>query len=129
MKFIAEDDQLIVEFQGAEKFFAIKSRLIIPRESIVSLEWHPDFKFERRVIRLGGSDIPGVLYAGRYRGGGESYFLYLIKPRGGLPWFSGVFKSQNTLVIATQDYPYKQILLTCQPDIAAGLLNWQSTRG
>lgn len=123
MNFIAEDDRLIVEFAGAEKFWAVKRRLVIPRHNIVDLQWQPNYTLERPLWRLAGSDIPSILWAGRFYGGGQRYFLYVNSPHG-ITWFRRPKALQNILIIKTQDYPYRVILLTCQPDIGAGLLNW-----
>lgn len=123
MKFIAEDTELTIKLEGAEVFFGLKRQLVIPRNDIVNLEWQPDFTFTGKLWRVFGSGIPNVLYAGYFRAAGEPYYLYLHQPVG-VGWVSGVVRVQDTLVITTQDYRYKQIFLTCNPDVAAGLLNW-----
>ena len=123
MNFVAEDDQLAIKLDAVETFFGLKRRLVIPRASITNLEWQPDFVFSGRLWRVAGSGIPGVLYAGHFRANGAMYYLYLLRPIG-VGWVNGIVKAQNVLIITTQDYRYKQILVTCEPDIAAGLLNW-----
>jgi hypothetical protein len=122
MKFIAEDDELTIELQGAEKFWALKSKLVIPRANITDLQWQPNFTAPR-TWRLAGTDLPGNLWAGRFYGSGQKYFLYVHNPRG-LTWFRRPSQLQNILSLTTHDYPYAHILLTCQPDIGASLLNW-----
>jgi hypothetical protein len=123
MKFFADDNQLIVTLEGAEVFFGLKRQLIIPRSSIVNLEWQPALNFTERIWRVAGAGIPGVLYAGHFRGNGQRYYLYLRRPRG-ISWAGNPIEAENVLVITTQHYPYAQILLTCEPDIGASLLNW-----
>jgi hypothetical protein len=123
MKFDVAADHLTVTLQGMEIFFGLRRRLTIPRANIVNLEWQADSGLEGRLWRLAGTDIPTVLYAGYFRGNGQKYYLYLQNPRG-LTWLSTPIITQNTLLITTWDFPYKQILLTCQPDIGASLVNW-----
>ena len=123
MKFIAEDDTLTIKLEGWEVFFGLKRELVIPRGSITSLEWHEDFIFDKKIWRTFGSGIVGVLYAGHFRGGGVRYFLYVRRPLG-ITWLNGNFRAQNVLLITTQDYAYKQIILTSDEAIAAGLINW-----
>lgn len=123
MKFIAEDDLLTVKLQGMEMLLGFKRRLVIPRGDIINLEYQPDFVFRGKLWRMAGSGIPGVLYAGHFRADGSNYYLYLLRPVG-VGWVNGVVQAQSVLVITTQDYAYRQVLLTCDPDIAAGLLDW-----
>lgn len=123
MKFIAEDTTLTIKLTGAEIPLGLKRRLVIPRANISSIEWQPDFSFTGKLWRVAGAGIPGVLYAGHFRAAGQFYYLYLYQPVG-VGWVNGVVRARNVLVITTQDYTYKQILLTCNPDVAAGLLNW-----
>jgi hypothetical protein len=123
MKFIAEDSELIIILEGWEIVFGLKRKISIPRDCITSLEWQEDYTFDTHIWRAGGAGIPGVLYAGHFFGGGHRYFLYLLNPRG-WNWAKSVIITQNTLVITTQDFAYKQLLLTCKADIGAELINW-----
>ena len=123
MKFIVQDNSLVLKLQRSEQFFGFKRRLVIPRENITSLEWHGLYTFTDRIWRAWGTGMPGLLYAGHFRGGGERYFLYLHKPHG-VSWVQGSIVSQNTLVITTHDYPYKQVLVTCPPDKGIELVSW-----
>ena len=123
MKFIAEDDALTVKFQGTEVLLGLKRQLVIPRASITSLDWQPQFTFRGKLWRVAGAGLPGLLYAGHFRAAGDLYYLYLYQPVG-VGWVNGAVRAQNVLVITTQGYHYKQIFLTCNPDVGAGLLNW-----
>lgn len=123
MKFIADEDALTIKLQGIEIALGLKRRLVIPRVAITSLEWHEEYVFAPRVWRVGGAGIPGVIFAGHFRGGGEKFYMYLQNPRG-WNWTGAGIISRNTLVITTQEFPYKQVLLSCQPDIGASLINW-----
>jgi hypothetical protein len=127
MKFVASDQDLTITLEGVEVFFGLKRRLVIPRSSITGLEWRPDFIFEGKLWRMVGSGIPGLLYAGHFRADGQRYYLYLQQPTG-VGWVNGIIRAQNVLVITTQDFGYKQIFLTCNPEVGAGLLNWWHQR-
>jgi hypothetical protein len=123
MKFILEEEQLVIELEGVEKFFGLKNRLNIPEEKITGLEWHSEMTYDERIWRVAGTGIPGVLYAGHFRGHGDWYYLYLHQPHG-ISWVDGAIIAQNTLVITTIDFPYRQILVTCLPEIGEQLVRW-----
>jgi hypothetical protein len=124
MKFLAEDDTLTITLDAVESFFALKHRLVIKRQDIVNLTWQPELTVNGRLWRFGGTDIPGALYAGHFKGGGQRYFLYIRNPRGGLTWTTNPLLFQNCLSITLKDRFHQQVLLTCDPDIGASLLNW-----
>jgi phosphatidylserine/phosphatidylglycerophosphate/cardiolipin synthase-like enzyme len=67
-----KDDLLLVDIQGADKLWVLKSRLEIPLAHVASAapaeaearEW-------LHGIRLGGTHIPGVISAGRFYSHGK----------------------------------------------------------
>lgn len=122
MKFLAEDNQLTITFHGWEAFFALRRKLVIPRGQVTNLEWQPNFQLQKRIWRLAGTDIPLSLWAGIFYGNGKRYFFYVQHPPS-LTWYPKG-NLQNILSIKLQDNFYQQLLLTCDPDIGAGLLNW-----
>jgi hypothetical protein len=126
MKFIAENDQLTIRLENIEVLLGLKRALIMPRASIVDLNWYPEYSFDKKVYRMAGAGIVNILYAGHFRGSGLRYFFYLRNPRG-ISWANSDITSNNTLVITLQDYPYAQVLVTCQPDIGAQLMKWWRT--
>lgn len=122
MKFIAKDGALTIKLEGFEILAGLRRKLVIPRQKIVNLTWQPVFATNKREIRLGGTGLPGVLYAGNWWGRGGWYFLYVQQPQG-YP-LSGGLSAPNVLRLQLTDYTYTEIWLTCQPDIGAGLMNW-----
>jgi len=124
MKFMPNDDSLTIEFQGGEMLLALKRRLVIPRENIVDLKWLPEYDYQGMLLRIGGTGMPKVLYAGRFFDvrTKERLFLYVRRPESFK--FSGSVAGANMLVIKTNDFPYAEVLLTCEPDIGASLMNW-----
>jgi hypothetical protein len=76
-----KDDLLIVDIEGADKLWALKSRLEIPLANMASVapaetearEW-------LHGIRLGGTHIPGVISAGRFYSHGKWVFWDVHDP-------------------------------------------------
>lgn len=125
MRFVAEDDALIIKLQGAEVLWGLRRKIVIPRDKITSLAWTPQFSYEgERFFRLGGTGAPGLLYAGNFRSAEGWYFLYVQKPKGPNWLTGGTFTAPDILDIGTQDFKYKRIMLSCRPDIGASLINW-----
>lgn len=72
---------LIVHIRGADRFFALKSQLEVPLEHIAGVEatvpeahqiWHG--------LRVGGTNLPGVITAGRFIHHGEWAFWDVHDP-------------------------------------------------
>lgn len=124
MKFVAEDDKLMILLHGWEVFASLKRKIVVPRSCIRSLDWQPEFVHRGSLIRLVGLGLPGALYAGRYIGNGLRYFIYMQKPRG-ISWVStGQVSAPNILDIETIDFRYKRLLLSCSPEIGPQLVQW-----
>ena len=73
---------LIVHIRGADRFFAMQSRLEVPLEHIASVE--PAADEARQVwhgLRMGGTNVPGVITAGRFVEQGEWAFWDVHDPR------------------------------------------------
>ena len=73
-------DTLVVHIRGADKFWAMASRLEVPLQHISSVEQNPA---EAREIWHGfrvGSNIPGVVTAGRFLQHGEWAFWDVHDP-------------------------------------------------
>lgn len=69
------ENKLIVHIRGVDKFFALASRLEVPLEHISSVEVNPD---ETHQIWHGlrvGTNLPGVITAGRFlQSGGWAFW-------------------------------------------------------
>jgi len=111
MKIFTRSGALHIEFQGFERFWALKRRLVIPFENISSLEFHDTWQRPNSGawLRLGGTFLPRILMAGRYRYTSEQYFAYVSKITGsGL----GEIGARNVAVITTHDYAFKQLFIS-----------------
>ena len=74
-------DRLIVHIRGADKFFALATRLEVPLAHISTVEVNP--AEAHRVfhgLRMGGTNLPGVITAGRFVQGGEWAFWDVHDP-------------------------------------------------
>jgi hypothetical protein len=72
---------LVVHIRGADQFFALKSQLEVPLQHIAGVDVRPP---EARQIwhglRLGGTNLPGVITAGRFLQHGEWAFWDVHDP-------------------------------------------------
>jgi hypothetical protein len=123
MQFLAEDDKLTITLEGMEVFWALKRRLVMPRSQIADLNWQARLQLPQRMLRLAGTDLPGILWAGRFIGEGNRYFLYVQRPTG-VTWSRNPQPMRNVLVISLRAARYAQIMVTCQPEIGAQLQMW-----
>ncbi|MFJ4618890.1 hypothetical protein [Streptomyces sp. NPDC088812] len=71
---------LIAEFQGLDKLWALKSRLEIPLAHVRGATHDPGIAREPKGVRTGGTSLPGVITAGRFRRDGERLFWDVKNP-------------------------------------------------
>lgn len=74
-------DTLVVNIDGADKLWALKSRLAIPLANVLGArEARDEARRWLHGIRLGGTHLPGVIYAGRFFSHGEMVFWDVHDP-------------------------------------------------
>jgi hypothetical protein len=74
-------DSLIVDIEGADKLWALKSRLEIPLANVVGADTaEAEAREWLHGIRLGGTHIPGVISAGRFYSHGKWVFWDVHDP-------------------------------------------------
>jgi hypothetical protein len=72
---------LVVHINGADQFFALKSRLEVPLEHVAGVEASvPEARQIWHGLRMGGTNLPGVITAGRYLQHGEWAFWDVHDP-------------------------------------------------
>jgi hypothetical protein len=72
---------LVVHVVGADRFWALKSRLEIPIENVVSAQPASDEAHRwLHGLRVGGTHIPGVISAGRFYSHGQLVFWDVHDP-------------------------------------------------
>ncbi|HEY7294850.1 MAG TPA: hypothetical protein VH916_07395 [Dehalococcoidia bacterium] len=98
------DGTLSIIMEGMDKLWALKSRLDIPLEHVVSVAHDPaQAKRWPRGLRLPGSFIPGVLTAGSYWKSGHG---------DGDGWsFWDVHNAEQAIVIETNHEHYKRVVV------------------
>jgi hypothetical protein len=72
---------LIVHIRGADQFFALKSQLEVPLEHVASVDPSPSEAHQIwHGLRVGGTNLPGVITAGRFVQHGEWAFWDVHDP-------------------------------------------------
>jgi len=77
---LVDGDQLIVEVEGLDKLWSLKSRLVIPLANIRGATDDPGIIKERKGLRFPGTHVPGVITAGSFRTDGEWVFWDVRDP-------------------------------------------------
>ena len=77
-----EGDKLVVTMEGADKLWALRSRLDIPLAHVSDVRADATFARDHRYdgVKAGGARIPGVLTAGTFRQHGDWVFWDLHDP-------------------------------------------------
>ena len=75
-----DGDSLIVEIEGSDKLWALKSRLIIPLANVLGATADPGVINEPKGIRAPGAHVPGVITAGTFHIHGERVFWDVHDP-------------------------------------------------
>ena len=68
-------DDLIVEVEGMDKLWALKSRLTVPLANVRGATADPGIVREAKGVRAPGTHVPGVVVAGSFYTEGERVFL------------------------------------------------------
>jgi hypothetical protein len=72
---------LVVHITGADQFFALASRLEVPLEHIAGVDVRvPEAHGIFHGLRMGGTNVPGLITAGRFLQGGEWAFWDVHDP-------------------------------------------------
>ena len=75
------ENTLIVHIRGADRFFALASRLEVPLAHISSVEVNPAEAHQVwHGLRMGGTNLPGVITAGRFLQSGQWAFWDVHDP-------------------------------------------------
>ncbi|MEV1045679.1 hypothetical protein [Streptomyces sp. NPDC049916] len=69
-----QGQELVVEMEGLDKLWALKSRLTIPLAHVRGATMDPGILGEPKGIRAPGTHVPGVITAGTFHRDGEKVF-------------------------------------------------------
>jgi hypothetical protein len=79
-KVSTDGDHLVVEVEGLDKLWSLKSRLVIPLANIRGATVDPGIIKEPKGLRMPGTHVPGVITAGSFRTDGEWVFWDVRDP-------------------------------------------------
>ncbi|NUW41182.1 hypothetical protein [Nonomuraea rhodomycinica] len=75
-----DGDSLVVEIEGLDKLWALKSRLVIPLVNVRGATADPGIVGDPKGLRAPGAHIPGVIAAGTFHRDGEKVFWDVHDP-------------------------------------------------
>jgi hypothetical protein len=101
-----EGGDLIVEIEGLNKVWALKSRLTIPLSHVRGATVDPGMVRESKGVRTSGTYVPGVIVAGTFRAHGERVF-----------W--DVRDAEKAVVIQLDDEEYARLIVEVDDPHAA----------
>lgn len=94
-----KDDMMILDVQGWDKLWALKSQMEIPLKNISGVYADPSTSLGWwKGIRAPGTHIPGVIVAGTFYQHGKRIFWDVKKP-------------ENTIIIDLNDERYHQLIV------------------
>jgi hypothetical protein len=97
---------LIVEIEGLNKVWALKSRITIPLRNVRGATVDPGIVREPKGVRAPGPYVPGVIVAGTFHADGERVF-----------W--DVRDAQKAIVIELHDEQYARLVVEVDDPRAA----------
>jgi hypothetical protein len=110
---------LTVRFEGWERLAALRGGVEIPRSAITALRWHRSYEDPGGAWRSGGTALPRVLYAGRFRRRGEREVWFLRGGRGMVR-----VRAREVLEVVSDQPDARRVLLTMDEAHAQRILDW-----
>jgi hypothetical protein len=111
-----DDDNLIVEIEGLDKLWALKSRLEIPLANVRGATADPGAIKEPKGIRAPGAHLPGVITAGTFHIDGERVF-----------W--DIHDATKAVVIELADERYARLIVqVADPRVTVALIESATSR-
>lgn len=93
-----QGQDLVVEMNGLDKLWSLKSRLTIPLANVRGATLDPGILGEPKGIRAPGTHVPGVITAGTFHRDGEKVF-----------W--AVRDAQKAVVVELSDEQYTRLVV------------------
>jgi hypothetical protein len=103
-------DELIVDVEGLDKLWALKSRLSIPVANVRGATADPGMTKQAFAVKVAGANVPGVITAGTFIVDGERVF-----------W--DVHDRKNAVVIELGDEKYARLVVEVDdPEVTVDLI-------
>lgn len=100
-------DTLVVHIRGFDQFFALSTRLEVPLTHITRVEENPaEAHSVWHGLRVGGTNLPGLITAGRFLQSGEWAFWDVHDP-------------QKSIAIYLRDEHYARLIVGVDDPVAA----------
>jgi hypothetical protein len=93
-----DGSNLIIDVQGLDKIWSLKSQLVIPLAHVRGATADPSITGERKGWRGPGTELPGVIVAGTFHQEGKKVF-----------W--DVHKKEKAVVIELEDETYQRLVI------------------
>jgi hypothetical protein len=108
---------LIVHIRGADKFWALKTQLEVPLAHIAGIEASvPEAHAIWHGLRVGGTNVPGLITAGRFLNHGEWAFWDVHDP-------------DKAIGIRLRDETYARLIIGVEDPIGTALMIESAIRG
>lgn len=117
MKFITQESQVTLQFEGGEQLWALKRRVQIPRYAISEINFEPDRPVLQDFggyLRMVGTAWPWAFVAGTFIKHHERELWYVRLRQPGI----------LTIELKPDVLKYDRIRVTCADDVAEALTAW-----
>ncbi|MBG6064656.1 hypothetical protein [Micromonospora ureilytica] len=71
---LIDGDDLVVQIEGMDRLWSLKSRMVIPLANVRGATADPGIAAEPKGLRAPGTSLPGVITAGTFHQDGERIF-------------------------------------------------------
>ena len=116
---VTTNGALTVSLQGWERFVGFRSEVSLDRADVTAMTWHDSYRDRGGALRVGGTALPRVIYAGHFRRAGKREFWFLRGATG-----LRATQAENVLEIETTDPKCSRLLLTTTRAEADRLIVW-----
>ena len=103
-------NEFIFEIKGWHKIWALKSKIMIPKDKILdAYQNKEEFTFWKG-FRMPGTEIPGYITAGTFYKNGRSFW--------------DVMNKKNAIIVTLEDHYYKKLIIEVEnPEVIMNALN------
>lgn len=117
LKFITQDDTLVIQLEGMERLWALKGRLQLPRHAIMEVDYlaqRPAMQDFHGYLRIPGTNIPWRFLAGTFwRKHDREFWFIRIRHEGVM-----------TIDLKPDTFSYRRLRLSCSALIAQDISDW-----